>query len=231
MSSLAIPCLAQTGKIAFEQTTFTFEDLREGDVGRHVFTFRNEGSAPLHVTNVRTSCGCTVPDWVKGSIAPGGTGTVTVVYNSTGRPGSFYKPAYVETDGDPQMVTLYIEGEVKARWLEEGIPQGNVIVDKDVADFGDVSKGRDIRYTFQMQNTGKRPIRITALNLDADNVHALFPSMPIFTDDVVKITVIVTTDDLPVGSTFDYIIQLSTDDEAQPDKSFRVHGRVAQESL
>ena len=45
------------------------------------FKVKNTGDQPLVISNVTTSCGCTVADWTKTSIAPGASGEVSAVFD------------------------------------------------------------------------------------------------------------------------------------------------------
>lgn len=219
---------AQTpsGTIVFDATEHDFEQVDEGDQARHVFTFRNEGQAPLRVTNVRPSCGCTTPEWTKEAVAPGATGTITVVYDSEGRPGPFRKSILVQTDGDPDQLTLHIQGHVRAGQLTDRYRQGHLRVDMDVADLGLLAPGENGHHVFRVQNAGERPIRFTEVVRIPDDVRIELPEAPLFTDDLVKINVVVLTDGMQGGDTFDHAIVVKTDDAEQPLKSFRLKGRV-----
>src|SRR5947207_8236017 len=83
---------------SFAQGTFNFpidkHDFgtveESGPIG-YEFTFTNTGSAPIVITDVRASCGCTTPSWPKEPIAPGGKGVIKAEYNTTGRIGIFNK--------------------------------------------------------------------------------------------------------------------------------------------
>jgi hypothetical protein len=74
-------------KIAFEETSFNFGDITQGDKVEHVFKFENVGTEALVLTNVRTTCGCTAPEWPREPIAPGATSEIKVIFNSTGKIG------------------------------------------------------------------------------------------------------------------------------------------------
>jgi hypothetical protein len=75
--------------IKFTETLFAFGEIKQGDVVEHVFKFKNEGNAPLILTNVQTTCGCTAPQWPRETaIAPGEMGEVKIVFNSRGKMGS-----------------------------------------------------------------------------------------------------------------------------------------------
>jgi hypothetical protein len=73
--------------MTFDKTEHDFGTIEEGDQVETVFSFTNTGSSPLLITNIKGSCGCTVPnDWPRDPIAPGDSGKFTVKYNSTNKP-------------------------------------------------------------------------------------------------------------------------------------------------
>lgn len=76
-------------EITFEEENHDFGDITQGDVVEHVFKFENTGKAPLIISNAKTTCGCTVPNYPKGeAIAPGEKGEITVKFNSRGKMGT-----------------------------------------------------------------------------------------------------------------------------------------------
>jgi hypothetical protein len=82
---------------------------KDGD-GVCYFEFKNTGKADLQLTNVSSSCGCTIPQWPKEPIAPGQSAQIKVSYN-TGRVGSINKSVFVDWNGGDR-VTLNIKGNV-----------------------------------------------------------------------------------------------------------------------
>ena len=64
------------GRLAFATEAHAFETLDEGEVGTTRFSFTNTGDAPLRLTQVMPSCGCTTPQYPTGAIAPGETGAI-----------------------------------------------------------------------------------------------------------------------------------------------------------
>jgi len=74
-------------KIAFAERSFDFGEITQGDRVEHVFEFENIGNEPLILSDVRTTCGCTAPEWPREPIAPGQKSQVRVVFNSTGKMG------------------------------------------------------------------------------------------------------------------------------------------------
>lgn len=223
----AAPAFAQQGKIVFEEDGYKFGEVEEGEAARHVFTFRNEGDAPLRVLSVVPSCGCTTPDWTEEAVAPGETGAITVVYDSYGRPGPFQKSIAVRSDGEPRLTTLYISGEVIPPPLEDTAAQGNLLIERPVVDVGTVPQGRDVWHTFRVKNTGAQPIRIREAQVPGEHLHVQIPAHPVLTNDVAEVNVLVNTTALEAGRAFDYPLTLTTDDAAQPEKSLRLKGMLA----
>jgi len=69
--------------IKFEEPKFDFGTLHEGDVVTHVYKFKNTGDAPLIISRIKASCGCTVPsNWKKEPIMPGENSEFTVRFNT-----------------------------------------------------------------------------------------------------------------------------------------------------
>jgi hypothetical protein len=97
----------------FENQTFDFGKIKQGEPVTHEFKFTNSGSAPMIITNVTASCGCTTPDWTKDIIPPGGKGFVRATYNAAS-PGAFNKSVTVTANVENGFVQLFIKGEVTA---------------------------------------------------------------------------------------------------------------------
>ena len=70
--------------VAFAESVFDFKEIYQGDKVEHIFAFENTGNKPLIISNVQTTCGCTVPAWPKDAIATGSKQEINVVFNSTG---------------------------------------------------------------------------------------------------------------------------------------------------
>ena len=74
-------------KIVFSENRYEFGDIIQGDIIEHVFEFTNSGNAPLVLQDVKTTCGCTVPEWPRTPLAPGATAELKVKFNSAGKIG------------------------------------------------------------------------------------------------------------------------------------------------
>jgi hypothetical protein len=98
--------------LAFEETSYDYGKIAQGSDGTHNFVFHNTGTEPLLLNNVRSSCGCTIPEWPKEPIPAGKTGTIKVSYN-TRITGSFSKSVTVYSNAEKPVV-LVIKGTVEA---------------------------------------------------------------------------------------------------------------------
>jgi uncharacterized protein (DUF58 family) len=74
--------------ITFTESSVNFGDLTQGDKVSHTFQLKNTGTAPLIISNVAATCGCTVPSWPKDPIAPGQSAEIQVSFNSAGKVGA-----------------------------------------------------------------------------------------------------------------------------------------------
>lgn len=107
--------LAQNNaRISFvSPTTWNFGTFPESKIQTYVFKFKNTGNAPLIVNQAVASCGCTVATYTKKPVAPGETGEIKVSYNGRGKfEGHFKKSITVRTNGLPELVRLYVEGNM-----------------------------------------------------------------------------------------------------------------------
>ncbi len=98
-------------EITFEKLEHDYGNILKGDNGTCQFKFTNTGKSDLVLTNVRSSCGCTVPSWPKEPVAPGESSVITVKYN-TMRIGIISKTITVESNAINNRIVLRIKGNV-----------------------------------------------------------------------------------------------------------------------
>ena len=100
--------------ISADETSHDFGTIKEaaGSVS-YTFKIKNTGEAPLVLTRVIASCGCTTPEWTKEPIAPGKGGDIKITYNPKDRPGPFVKTISVYSNGKTGSFILTIRGEVE----------------------------------------------------------------------------------------------------------------------
>ncbi len=99
--------------LSVEKDAYDFGMVEEGAKIEHVFTFKNTGDAPLIISQVSASCGCTTPEYSKHPVAPGQTGTVKVVFDSSGQmTGQQHKIISILSNASKKVVLLHLRGEV-----------------------------------------------------------------------------------------------------------------------
>lgn len=101
----------KAAKIEFEETTIDYGTIEKGADGIRVFKFKNTGDAPLIISNVKSSCGCTIPKKPKEPIMPGATGEIEVKYD-TKRVMPIRKTITVLSNASTPTVALKIKGNV-----------------------------------------------------------------------------------------------------------------------
>jgi len=87
------------------------QTLKVEDRITYDFKFTNDGKEPLILTNVKGSCGCTVPEWPKEPIMPGEESMIHVTYDSK-RLGPFNKSITVTSNAYTPTKRLMIRGKV-----------------------------------------------------------------------------------------------------------------------
>lgn len=97
--------------IVFVKTINDYGTIVQGSDGNCEFKFTNKGKLPLVLSNVKASCGCTVPEWPKEPILPGKTSSIKVKYN-TNNQGTFNKSITVNSNAINNTVILQIKGIV-----------------------------------------------------------------------------------------------------------------------
>ena len=98
--------------IAFDSEVHDFGRLSAGESISYSFHFTNKGKADLVISGASATCGCTVADYPKGRIAPGGEGYVTVTFKSAGKSGHQFQEVTLVTNAQPSRVKLKILAQV-----------------------------------------------------------------------------------------------------------------------
>ena len=128
-AALPAPLLAQAKaaeasgpKLVIPEDKKDVGQVAKGEPIKHVFILKNTGTADLHITDVKPSCGCTVPEFDK-VIKPGAEGKITLTVDTKNFSGPISKTALVITD-DPAVPqkTLFLTAVVKP--FVEALPYG-----------------------------------------------------------------------------------------------------------
>jgi hypothetical protein len=109
--SFSVNAQEKVAKIEFKSDTIDYGTIEKGADGVRVFEFTNTGDAPLIVSKVTSSCGCTIPKKPKDPILPGQTGEIEVKYD-TNRVSPIRKTITVISNAETPTIALKIKGLV-----------------------------------------------------------------------------------------------------------------------
>ncbi len=102
---------AQGPKFKWGETTHDFGKIPKDNPVTYDFTFTNTGTAPIIISKVQGSCGCTVTSYTEEPVAPGKKGFVKAVFNAAAM-GAFNKSISVTANVEGGTERLFIKGEV-----------------------------------------------------------------------------------------------------------------------
>lgn len=104
---------ASAPAIKFEKNEHDFGKILQGEQLSYTFKFKNTGNAPLIITSIEKTCGCTSPEYSKEPIKPGEEGKITITYDSKGHKGFQNKRLIVKTNTNPSESILRIKAQVE----------------------------------------------------------------------------------------------------------------------
>jgi hypothetical protein len=105
-------------EIWFEEYMHDYGQIEQDSDGTWTFLFKNLGEDAVVINRVRSTCGCTVPEWPREPVEPGDSGRITVKYN-TALTGTFLKSVSVYSTAANSPVKLQIKGKVVPAQAEE----------------------------------------------------------------------------------------------------------------
>ncbi|TDU39613.1 uncharacterized protein DUF1573 [Gelidibacter sediminis] len=98
--------------IEFEEVEHDFGTIQNGTPVETVFKYKNTGTSPLVVSDIKSTCGCTVPsDWTR-QVAPGETGEFKVKFDGKGN-GVVTKSITMTTNTEKGAETVRIKAMVE----------------------------------------------------------------------------------------------------------------------
>ena len=96
----------------FVEEVIDFGTITQGETVSTNFKFRNVGKKDLIISSAQGSCGCTVPEWPKEPIKPGGEGVIAVTFNSNGKQVLQNKTVTLVANTIPNTKVIALKGEV-----------------------------------------------------------------------------------------------------------------------
>ena len=112
--------LIKKAEITFDKTIINYGTIDKGANGVRDFVFTNTGNAPLIISNVKSTCGCTIPKKPEKPILPGESDKIQVKYD-TKRIGFIRKSISVTSNASNPSVVLKITGQVIADTKKTGL--------------------------------------------------------------------------------------------------------------
>lgn len=102
-------------KFSFDEEIIDVGEISQGTIVTRLFEFENSGGSPLLITDVRSTCGCTVSkDWPTQPIEPGGRGSIEVTFDSEGKSGMQDKPVSIVANTSPETSVVRLKAMVLA---------------------------------------------------------------------------------------------------------------------
>lgn len=96
-------------KIRFLQDLYDLDTIASGKTIYQKIQYVNEGKNPYFITDVRVSCGCTVPSYDHEPIKSGDTGSVMIQFNSTGKEGFSMNKLTLLGNTEPTDISVYFK--------------------------------------------------------------------------------------------------------------------------
>ena len=93
-------------------STYDFGKVTDGEKVAYNFRFKNTGPNPLIIESALPSCGCTIAEKPEKPVLTGETGSIKVVFNSSGRVGEAHKDINVISNAYPLFPALHLKGTV-----------------------------------------------------------------------------------------------------------------------
>ena len=153
---------AKTPRIKFREEVRNFGKVKDGDVLKHEFVFRNIGDADLVIEKVRTSCGCAAALASEKTIPPGQEGKIGVSFDVRSYSGKVVKYIYVDSN-DPsnpnKELQVAADVEIPPRARIEIIPFN--------LDLGLLLEGNEIKGQFVISSVGELELKTEFTHRDA----------------------------------------------------------------
>lgn len=142
-------------RIEFNETNHDFGYVPEGAKVQGTFAFRNTGTAPLVIESVKAACGCMVAEGPRSPILPGRMDWIKFEMMTHRRIGPNRTSIVVMSNGAPEPVILWVEGEVY-----EAEKKAEMVLDSTVFDMGRISRDESYYGVIGFTNEGDAPLII-----------------------------------------------------------------------
>ena len=175
----ALPLAAQPKMKIVEGTKLDYGTIYSNELMRHELTVKNEGKDTLSVSDISSSCGCTVAMVSKNHIPPKGEGKISISFDPSRFSGTVSKAISFETN-DPANPHGHVEFTVNVSKVIE--------VSEDYITFPGAVVDSTTEVVYGLKNVTDRPIRILSILSTSPIVSAESDTKIIAPQQAAKIT-------------------------------------------
>jgi hypothetical protein len=130
----------------FEETTYDFGSVARGAKAVHAFTLKNIYEETVHVTGVRSTCGCTTVEIKHPTVKTFETAEIVANFNTVAFRGPHSATLSVMIDQPfPAEVQLQVYGDVRT----------DVVIDPGLISFGSVNQGTPVSRKLTIRYAGR----------------------------------------------------------------------------
>jgi len=200
----------------FPEKSFDLGGVARAAKVEHVFKLKNTSKQPVHISGVRSSCGCTQPRVGKDTAAPGEGATIVATFNTRGFTGQH---------GAWLTVTLDRPQYAEVRLRLDGYIRTDVVLDPGQVSFGSVPLGENAEKKIAVNYAGRNDWKINSVKsnspyLDARVVETARGNGRVSYDLIVDLKA-----DAPAGYVTDEVT-LITNDHRSTNVPVKVEGLV-----
>jgi Protein of unknown function (DUF1573) len=139
--SLISPALEGQGRLTFLSTVQDTGEILDTEIANLAYLFRNTGAGPLTITQVKPSCGCTIPELAKKTYMPGESGTLDVTFDPRGKHGAVARSITVFTDS---------KSTPNSQLVVRSLVKPVIVIEPNVLAFDAVAKGHGATKEFKI---------------------------------------------------------------------------------
>ena len=157
-------------KIFVKDNIYDFKEVSQNKVLKHDFVIKNEGTAPLEIKEVKSSCECTALEPIKMKLEPGDSTILTVKFDTKDKIGYQRQHAYIlSNDPEAPVYRVSIVANIQlTKEAEEQLP--TIKIPYTSFDLGDVKKGETVNHKIEIKNLGKKSLVIKKVKSGCDFV-------------------------------------------------------------
>ncbi|HWA99802.1 MAG TPA: DUF1573 domain-containing protein [Pirellulales bacterium] len=217
---LAAPAVAQDwARTMFSETNYNFGTVAKDAKTEHRFVFKNLYRDPVHISGVRTSCGCTTPLVVRDTVPSLESGEIVAHFNTDRFSGQ---------RGATLTVTIDKPMRAEVQLRVDGFIRTDVMVQPGAVNFGSVPQGTVLEQTVLVEYSGAGDWQATDVQSNSKFVEAkLLKPTSDSSRRSYKIFVKL-REDAPPGYVQDQLTVL-TNDPSTPRLPISIEGRVLPE--